>query len=245
MKPNNILVATTLTLLALAATSTAAQPMPERMPRHAFQLRFGYLFPHGEGALWDDSASRFTLAPEDFNGPVWGLSFVTAVNDNFEVGVHGDWYGETVVAEERGFVDEFGYAVVHDTTLEQRPFAIDVRLIPGGRYRGGSPARSRLKPVFYIGAGLGVNIWDYEESGDFVDAGDPDLPIYYGTFKESGEALEARVLAGLELPLSPGFNVLVEGRYSWAQGDLNRDLAGFETIDLGGAWAFVGASFRF
>jgi len=78
-----------------------------------------------------------------------------------------------------------------------------------------------------------------------VDAGDPTLPIYYGTFKESGEALEARVLAGLEIPLSPGFNLLFEGRYSWAEGDLNRDLADLETIDLGGAWGFVGASFRF
>ena len=245
MKRNAILVATTLTLLTLAAPSVAAQSIPERMPRHSFQLRFGYLFPQGEGTLWDDTASRFTLAPDDFNGPTWGLSFVTAVNNNFEIGVHGDWYGKTVVAAERDFVDEFGYAIVHDTTLEQRPFAVDVRLIPGGRYRGGDQGRSRLKPVFYIGVGLGVNIWDYVESGDFVDAGDPDLPIYYGTFKESGEALEARVLAGLEFPISPGFNFLVEGRYTWAQGDLNRDLADFENIDLGGAWGFVGASFRF
>jgi hypothetical protein len=237
MKRTTHLVTTTLALLALATTSAAAQTMPERMPRHSFQLRFGYFFPQGEGTLWDDSASRFTLAPDDFNGPAWGLSFVSAVNDNFEIGVHGDWYSKTVVAEERQFVDEFGYAVVHDTTLEQRSFAFDVRLIPGGR--------SGLKPVFYIGAGLGVNIWNYEETGDFVDAGDPTLPIYFGMFEESGEALEARVLAGIEVPLSPGFNLLFEGRYTWAQGELNQDLADFERLDLGGAWGFVGASFRF
>ena len=70
MKRNAILVATTLTLLALAATSAAAQSTPERMPRHSFQLRFGYLFPQAEGTLWDDTVSRFTLAPDDFNGPV-------------------------------------------------------------------------------------------------------------------------------------------------------------------------------
>ena len=233
MKRTVILVATTLALLTLAATSAVAQAMP----RHSFQVRFGYFFPGGEGLLWDDAGDRFTLAPDDFNGPAWGLSFVTAVNNNVEIGVHGDWYGKTVIAEERNFVDEFGYAIVHDTTLEQRPFAIDVRFIPGGR--------SRLKPVFYIGAGLGINIWDYEETGDFVDAGDPALPIYFGTFKESGEALEARVLAGLELPLAPGFSFLVEGRYTWAQGQLSRDLADLGSIDLGGAWGFVGASFRF
>jgi hypothetical protein len=88
MKRTTHLVTTTLALLALAATSAAAQTMPERMPRHSFQLRFGYFFPQGEGTLWDDSASRFALAPDDFNGPAWGLSFVSAVNDNFEIGVH-------------------------------------------------------------------------------------------------------------------------------------------------------------
>jgi len=245
MKRTTILVATALALFVLSATSAVAQSIPERTPRHSFQLRLGYFFPQGEGVLWDDVGDRFTLAPDDFNGPTWGMSFVSAVNNNLEIGVHGDWYGQTVLSEERHFVDEFGYAVVHDTTLEQRPFAIDLRLIPGGRYRSGDHGRSRLKPVFYLGAGIGVSIWDYEETGDFVDAGDPTLPIYFGTFKESGEALEARVLAGLEFPLSPGFNLLVEGRYSWAYGEFNRDLVDLERIDLGGAWGFVGASFRF
>jgi hypothetical protein len=245
MKRTVILAATSLALFVLAATSTSAGEIPERTSRHSFQLRFGYFFPQGEDALWEDTSDRFTLAPDDFNGPAWGLSFVTAINNNFEIGVHGDWYGRTVLAEERHFVDEFGYAIVHETTLEERPFAVDLRLIPAGRYRGGSQGRSPLKPVFYVGAGVGVNIWDYEETGDFVDAGDPTLPIYFASFKESGEALEARVLAGLELPISPGFNLLVEGRYTWAQGDLNRALIDLEHIDLGGAWGFVGASFRF
>jgi hypothetical protein len=237
MKRTANLVTTALAVFALCTTSAVAQSIPERTSRHSIQLRFGYFFPQGEGPLWDDVGDRFTLAPDDFSGPAWGLSFVTTLNNHIEVGVHGDWYSQTVLAEERDFVDEFGYPVVHETTLEERPFAIDLRLIPGGR--------SHLKPVFYLGAGIGVNIWDYEETGDFVDAGDPTLPIYYGTFKESGEALEARVLAGLEIPLSPGFNLLFEGRYTWAEGDLDRDLVDLEKIDLGGAWGFVGASFRF
>jgi hypothetical protein len=245
MKRTAILAASALALLCLTATAAAGQPIPQRLPQHAVQLRFGYFFPQGDGTLWNDATDRFTLSPDDFNGPSWGLSFVTAINNNVEVGVHGDWYGQTVISEERYFVDEFGFAVVHDTTLEQRPFAVDLRLIPGGRYRAGASGRSVMKPVFYVGAGIGVDIWDYEETGDFVDTGDPTLPIYFGSFRESGETLEARVLAGLELPLSPGFNLLFEGRYSWAEDDLTEDLAGLESIDLGGAWGFVGASFRF
>jgi hypothetical protein len=245
MQRTAILIFTGLALTALAVPSAVAGGWEQTAPDHSFQVRFGYFFPRGEGALWDDVSDRFTLAADDFNGPAWGLSFVTAVNNNFEIGVHGDWYGKTVLAEERHFVDELGYPIVHETTLEERPFAVDFRLIPGGRYRSGGRGRAMLKPVFYLGAGVGINLWDYEEVGDFVDPSDPTLPIYPAGFRESGEALEARVLAGLELPVSPGFNVLVEGRYTWAEGELNQDLIDLEAIELGGAWGFVGASFRF
>jgi hypothetical protein len=234
-----------MTLITLPAVWASERRFSQRMPQHAFQVRFGYFFPEGGGTLWDDVGNRFTLGPEEFNGPTWGLSFVTAVNANFEIGIHGDWYDRTVRSEERAFLDELGYPIEHDTTFSERPFAVDLRLVPGGRYRSAGRGGSSLKPVFYLGAGVGINLWEYEETGEFVDATDPTLPIYYGSFKESGEALEARVLAGLELPVSPGFNVLVEGRYSWSQDDLSRDLVDLGEIELGGAWGFVGASFRF
>ncbi len=225
-------------LLGGFTATTLAQDRYGHPPNNAFQVRLGYFLPDGGGTLWDDVEDRFTLGVDDFNAGVWGLSFVSALNNHVELGVNADWYQRTVRSEERDYIDQDGFPIVHDTTLRQVPLAVDLRLLPGGRYRahrGGALA----KPVFYLGAGVGVNIWEYEEVGDFVDEGDPALPIYFGAFKESGESLEARVLAGLEFPVSRSFNLTFEGRYTFAETDSP------DSIDRGGAWMFAGASFRF
>jgi hypothetical protein len=99
--------------------------------------------------------------------------------------------------------------------------------------------------VFYLGLGGGVNIWQYEEVGDFVDEADPLLPVYFGTFRDNGQSLEGRVLAGVEFPISPAFNMTFEGRYTFGETELTGDLAGLGTIDRGVLWVFAGASFRF
>jgi hypothetical protein len=220
-----------------AAVVEAREPDWQRVPDNAIQLRLGYFAPSGGGTLWEDVEQRFTLSGEDFDGGAWGLSFVGGINRHFEVGVNADWYQQTVRAEDRDFVDQFGFPIVHDTTLSQFPLAVDLRLVPFGRRPG--------KPVFYVGAGAGVNFWRYREAGDFVDEGDPDLPIFYGVFEERGQSLESRLLAGLEFPLTRAFNLTFEGRYSFAESDLDAGWAGSPTIDRGGAWMFVGASLRF
>jgi hypothetical protein len=96
-----------------------------------------------------------------------------------------------------------------------------------------------------VGAGAGINLWEYEEVGDFIDFSDLELPIFYGRFKDSGATLELHVMGGIELPLSPNFNLLLEGRYSWSEDTLGNDFAGFGDIDLGGASISVGGAFRF
>ena len=70
-------------------------------------------------------------------------------------------------------------------------------------------------------------------------------PIFPGRFKDSGAAFETHLLAGVELPLSPNFNLVLEGRYSWSETTMGDDFAGFGDIDMGGLWINVGGSFRF
>jgi len=245
MKRTVVSIAVVAFLFVAFAAPGQAQTLRGRTPNNAFQIRLGYFFPTGGGPLWDDVEQRFTLSADDFNDGVFGLSFVTGINNRFEVGFHGDWYEETVRSQERFFVDEDGFAILHDTTLEEIPLAIDARFIPAGRYRLRSGGARVMKPVFYLGAGIGVNIWEYEEVGDFVDENDPMLPIFFGTFRESGEALEGRVFLGIEFPLSPGFNLTFEGRYTWADDELRGALVDLGQIELGGTWLFVGGSFRF
>jgi hypothetical protein len=125
------------------------------------------------------------------------------------------------------------------------PLTLDLRWFPTGRYRIRSGGRRVTKPAFYLGAGVGANFWEYEEVGDFVDFSDPELPIFPGRFKDTGTAFQTQLSAGLELPLSRGFHLVLEGRYSWSDDQLGGDFSGFGDIDLGGGWFFVVGAFRF
>lgn len=225
-----------------------AQPGP---PGRSFQIRAGGFFPSGGGDLWDDNAEVFYQDISDFNDFVIGMSFVAPLSNHLEVGFNVDFYDAKTSSAYRDFVDQSLFPIYHDTTLDEVPFIVDARWYPAGRYRIRSGGRRVLRPAFFLGAGIGANFWEYEEVGEFIDCSqgcgplDPPPPILPGRFKDSGTAFQAQLSTGLELPVSPGFHVVLEGRYAWSDDQLGGDFAGFGNIELGGASMLLGASWRF
>ena len=227
-------------ILILAAVSVAPAVIAQSGgSKSAFQIRLGGFFLEADGEFWAENESVFTLDGSDFDGASLGLSFVSSLNNKLEIGINADFHEEETFSFYRGEVLPIG----HETRLESVPVTVDVRFIPAGRFRNRSRGAVR-QPVFYVGVGAGLNFWEYEEIGDFIDFTVDPNEIFFDRFIEDGEALQVHVLAGLEIPLSPGFNLLLEGRYSWADDNLSGDFAGLGDIELGGTSAFIGGSFR-
>jgi hypothetical protein len=213
--------------------------------RQAFQTRFGWFFPSGGGELWDTNEEVFTLSASDFDGFRFGLTYLRAFSNQLEMGVNLDFYSERVFSSYRDWVDEDYYPINHDTRLSSYPLTVDFRFLPGGRYKRRPQGREVVHPVFYLGGGAGINFWSYEEVGDFLDFGFDPPVIFYDRFRDDGSALTVHVLAGVELPVSPRFNVVLEGRHSWSNADLGGSLSGLGTLELGGTSGFFGLSWRF
>jgi len=232
-------------LFVLAPAPTPAQPVLDERLANAFQLRLGGFRPSGNSTFWSDNEAVFTLANSDFSDVVVGSSYVATLANHFEVGLNVDFYNSTYPSDYRELVDQAGFPIVHDSTLAMVPLTIDLRLLPAGRYRPAAPGRRALKPVFYVGGGIGLNFWEYSEAGDFIDFSEPDLPIFGTTYRDSGTAFLTSATTGLEFPVSPRFQVTFEGRYSWSKAELAGDFGGLGEIDLGGLSLYVGASFRF
>jgi hypothetical protein len=232
-------------LLAVSLTPALAQGRGRGYRDNAFQFRLGQFFPDGGGDLWKDNEEFFTMDVSDFNDIVWGVSYVTGFSNELEIGLNVDFYDGNSFSSYRDYVDEAGYPIYHDTRLDMMPVTVDLRFLPTGRYRMRPGGRQILKPTFYIGGGGGLNFWEYEEIGDFIDFMVEPNEVFYSRYKDSGTTWEAHALAGFELPLSPGFHFLVEGRYSWCEDTLGGSLAGLGDIDLGGYSLSVGGSFRF
>ena len=223
----------TLGLPALAGHRT-------RQPDRSFQVRMGGFFLDGDGDFWADNESVFTLDASDFDDFLFGLTYSHGFNRFFELDLNADFTDETVVAEYRDFVDGSGFPILHDSTLKTAPMTIGARFLPFGR-----ATRGTSKPVLFVGGGAGVNFWRYEEFGDFIDFDDPANPLVLGDFSESGEAFVTYGVAGLELPLSPAFNLGFEARYFSSDDELKGDFAGLGKLDMSGWAASVSANWRF
>lgn len=213
----------------------------------ALHLKLGGFFPAGGGDLWESNEEVFTFETSDLDDLTFGMAWIAPLNNNLELGFNVDFYDAVARAGYRGITDEDDYAILHDSRLETMPMIVDVRVLPFGRY-GGAPGTGgpvALKPVVYLGGGLGATYWEYEEVGDFVLFDDPDLPIVYDRFVDDGVAFAIQALAGFELPLSHSTGVLFESRYTWCDDELSGDFSGFGTIDLSG-WSVAGGfSLRF
>jgi hypothetical protein len=211
------------------------------------QIRLGSFMPEGDSDFWDETEEVFTLDVSDFDDVVLGFTYVHPISNNVEIGLNIDFFQEDSRSAYRDYVDEFDFPIFHDTELSMAPLTVDVRFLPGGRYRLRPGGRQITKPVFYIGGGVGLNFWEYEEVGDFLDFTFEPPVIFYDRFVDDGVAFEIHALAGVEIPLSRTTNLLFEGRYSVSDDDLGGDFSDLlsNEIDLGGTAIYGGLSFQF
>jgi hypothetical protein len=158
-----------------------------------------------------------------FNAATVGGEWLVALGDKFDAGLGLGFYQRTVPAVDANFVNANGSEVVSNLKLRIVPFTATIRVLPFGH-------DAPLQP--YVGAGVGVFVWRYSESGQFVDP--TDQSIFSGTFVGSGSKTGPVVLGGVRAPIG-STAVGFELRYQKANATLpgNQGFAG-TTIDLGG-----------
>ena len=206
------------------------------------QFRIGGFLPDGDDAFWSDVENTFTLDVSEFDDLILGVSFVHPWGDHFEVGFNVDLYDNTVVSAVDGFVDGAGLPILHDTNLTMLPVSMDFRVLPFGHHRVGK-SRQSYRPVLYLGGGIGSVFWEYEEIGEFVDFTTDE--IFFDHFVDEGVAFATHALAGIELPFSSGWGVMMEVKRTWADDTPGGDFGGLGKLDLGGTTVSAGATLRF
>jgi hypothetical protein len=250
-----VAVAAITTAALLTLTGAAAAPPGGG---GAFEFRAGGFFPAGNSNFWDEIQNNYTLDHSDLNGLTGALGYTGSMNNYLEFDIDASVYAAAQRSSDRGFVDDNGNLIFHDTRLFTLPVTVSFRVLPAGRFarRGAEGQHYVRRPVPYLGAGVGLAYWQYEEEGDFVfrDVLAPSgFRVDYDRLKDSGLEFETHVKAGIEFPLSPEWNLTLEARRSWVGVTLQD---GFPStalsaapvprdLDLGGVSVLMGASLRF
>jgi len=224
-----------------AATSASAQ--------QSVNIYVGGFIPNGEqlnsgnisGRNPDDvlaaNASFLAFNFRDFRGATVGGEWLVALGDRFDAGLGVGFYQRTAPSVYFDLVNQLPggstQEIAQDLKLRVVPFSATIRFLPLGHHDAFEP---------YVGAGVGVYAYRYQESGDFVGS---DGNVFPGTFTGTGSAVGPVILGGARFPIG---NVGVGGeiRYQAASGKLpaSEDFAGSK-IDLGGFNYLFTVNFRF
>jgi opacity protein-like surface antigen len=203
----------------------------------SLELRLGAFFPRADSNLFDDDAELYGTQKSDWAGITGGLEYRHDLGGGLELGFHIDGHTSEVETSYVDYVRESGREIEQTLKFTTAPMGVTLRFAPGDRH-------STIRP--YVGAGVDVVFWEYEEFGDFIDFDDDDLPIVENdSFISDGAALGVHVAAGLRVALSPDFGLSAEARYLMAGkpemgDDFGSSLLDPNEIDLSGASATVG-----
>jgi outer membrane protein with beta-barrel domain len=198
-------------------------------------LRIGAFFPRAESNLFLDDAILYTVDKGDWIGVYGGAEYSFGVADKVELGFHIDGYGRSPNTSYRDFVRPSGREITQTLDLYTIPVGMTLRFVP-------RTGRGEISP--YIGVGPDVVFWQYEEFGDFIDFDDPAMPVIPDHFLSDGAAFGFHVVAGVRVPISYDFGIVLEGKYIWAKDDMGEDFRG-NKIDLSGPSATLGFQIRF
>ena len=229
---------------ALSAAADQAQGPPSNHPGSRRDFLFGrphgsigvhgsFLLPRAGSDLFDFVTDQLTLDRGDFRAPGIGLQFGLVVSPRIEAVAGVEFHRSRTTSEYRRLVDDDLRPINQQTELKQVAVSgsVKVALTPRGR-RVSRLAWVPRGVIPYVGGGAGAVRYDFAQRGDFVDF--VDSSIFTDVFQSKGWTPSAHGFGGVDLQLFRLVFLTLEGRYSWAAGDLDSDFIGFDPIDLAG-----------
>lgn len=246
-----------------AEAGEAAEETPEprldfrfEAPKVSLGLRGGWAFNRAEGEIYDFLTDELTLEKSDFDAPAAAFDFSWRLKSWLDVVFGVEYTGRERSSEDRHFTDTLGNPIVQDTRLTQVPLTFSLKLYPIGRGRQvGQYAWIRKAVVPYVGGGIGPTWYELKQKGEFVHKTDPDDPdddfcqgepacIFEDVFTSDAWTFAQHAFLGVDIKLTRNIGLILEGRYYWADADVQGDYVGFDPIDLDGARVMLGFNWK-
>lgn len=220
-----------------------------RRPVVTLAVRAGYQVPRAGGDLFGYTLDEFipsgadTLSNLSFDSPYLGGELSIRPWERWDIAVDFGWTRSRTVSEYRRWVDNSSNPIEQQTTFQLITGSVGAKyyLQDRGRHVGSLAwIPNRVTP--YVGTGLGVAAYRFEQVGDFVDTSTFEV---YGDYLKSEETgLLWYGAAGLDIVLANRAVVTGEARYSFSNARVDGSYVGFRDMDLAGLQLLVGLGFQ-
>jgi len=221
----------------------------------SLDLRLGAFFPRADtrsldennfdlfrdvATLYAESSDGRPVGKSDWIGFLGGAQYNFKLARHLELGLGLDGYSRTIDTEYLEFEnDKTGRPIRQALKLDIVPISVELRLTTTRRY-------ARVAP--FVGAGVDLFYWKYEEFGEFIKFSDASLPVIEDSFIADGVTPGLHVSGGIRFGITDDIGVTAQGRYQWGSTNMGkgfRDDFPNNKLDLSGATASVGINVRF
>jgi opacity protein-like surface antigen len=233
-----------------AAAGEAAEETPEprldfrfEAPRVSLGLRGGWAFNRADAEIYDFLTDQLTLEKSDFNAPAIAFDISWRLTSWLDAVFGVEYTGRETSSEERHPPDPLDEPVAQDTRLTQVPLTFSLKLYPIGRgHQVGEYAWVRKAVVPYVGGGIGPTWYELKQKGEFRDfkTGKP----FEDDFVSDAWTFAQHAFLGVDIKLTRNLGLILEGRYYWAEADVQGDYVDFDPIDLDGARVMLGINWK-
>ena len=236
--------ASALTLAPKMGAQDSGDGFRFRKPTGSWSLRGGFAMPNANSDLFKFTTGELTINKGDFSSVDFGADLSFSVSPRIDLDVDVSFSGMSKESEFRNFVDNSQQPITQRTSFSRTPVTVNARyyLVDRGRQIGRYAwVPSAVTP--YIGAGVGMMQFNFEQKGDFIDH--TTLAVFPDKFQSAGWTPMAQVLAGVEYSIGSSWALRAEARYLQAGAAPSSDFSGFHRIDLSGMTSSIGLFVRF
>lgn len=236
------------TLATTFASSLAAQDTGNGFmfgnPLGSVGLRGGWAIASARSDLFSFTTDQLTLKRGDFSSPTIGVDAAVRVFGDTHLMASLDFSGMDKRSEDRRYIDNNNLPIEQVTRFRRMPITASVKqyiTTPGRSIGRFAWVPSRF--ATYVGAGGGIEWYQFRQSGDFVDY--QTLDVFSDSYSSDGWTSEMHAFAGIDYSIRANMALTTEARYSHSNAELSNDFSGFGKLDLSGFTTTVGLTFRF
>lgn len=237
--------------VAALAPGAAAQSSGEgflfRRPKASLSVRGGFAHALAGSDIFSFADRQF-MRPGggdlSFSGPTGEGELGVMLLPRLHLALGAAYMATEQRSEYRDFEDNDDRPIEQTTQYVRVPVTAGLKayLVPPGRAVG-SFAWIPARYAPYVGAGAGGMWYRFRQHGDFINMS--NFVVSADDLESHGWSPMAHAFAGVDYSLSPRVALTAEGRYVWAETELDPyAFEGFEPIDLSGVSATVGFQLR-
>lgn len=186
-------------------------------------LKIGLFQPAMNSDLWDINMENLALNKQDMQNIYYAVEYELFFNPIFSLSLEAGHYNKEHYSQYKDYEYDDGSPIYQNLALRITSFEFDLKIYPIGHKYTFNP---------YIGAGLGIHSWHYEQWGDFIHFDDMTVEEGYADTRTYTLGFNAK--AGFLFKITRSVGISFETRYLYLKGQLSSLFEGFNKFDLSG-----------